>query len=604
MKPHPGPRLRAGLALLLALSPACSPRPARPVEPPYAVVQRVAEVAGRAAERVKLGTEVRNGVALPATETFEVTLDRPAQDLLFSIAARSTDPARFAIRAHAGGRWVDVYEAEIAPGEPAWQDRRLEPAALRGSGARRFRFESRAGPEGIAYWGSLAFLGDSRRLRDAPNVILLSLDTLSAAYLSSFGGVPGVSPNLDAFLDEGFSFRRAFAQYGNTLVSHASLFTGLYPRTHSVYPDSPFTGFASLVEELAAAGYVTAAFTEGAFVASAWGFGRGFDLYDDGAVGLARQMAGGAARTFDRAGRWLERHARDTRFFLFVHTYEVHLPYRAESDAEWQIVERITPGDQRRLPEAQQARRSLSHNAGGRALSPRDLAHLRALHIAEIHRLDAAVARFLTHLSGLGRDADTLVVLASDHGEQFGEHGRVGHGSSLHNRVLHVPLGFRWPGRIAPGASDTPVQLVDVLPTVLELTGVARADGLDGRSLVPLLQGEPAAERPAFSEMRSAPGECRRLELEPGCRVDRHAVQDRRFKLIHSARPEYHVLYDLVSDPLETRNVAAEYPEELARLRELLERYLERPAGPVARGEAAVPDEPTRLQLEALGYAR
>jgi arylsulfatase A-like enzyme len=564
------------------------------------VIERLVEAAGRTAQPLKLGTHSREALAFPAGEAFEVSLRAPARGLVFSFAA-SAPAVGFEIEARAGGRWQPVFGAAVEGGEPAWRDQRLDGDALP-AGARRFRFRTLGPADATAWWGGVAFLGDAGRLRDAPNVILLSLDTLSAAYLSAFGEVPGVSPHIDAFLAEGFSFRRALAQYGNTLVSHASLFSGLYPRHHSLYPHNAFAGFDSLVGDLAAAGYLTAAFTEGAYVAAAWGFGRGFDAYDDGVRGLSRQVRGGAERTFERATRWLERHAAGSRFFLFVHTYEVHAPYRVEEPAGWALVERLTPGDARRLPDRFQTDGILAHNGGGPELSTRDLAHLRALHVAEIQRLDALVGRFLARLAELGRDADTLVVLTSDHGDQFGEHGRVGHGNSLHNRVLHVPLGLRWPGRIPAGSSDAPVQVVDVLPTVLDLVDLPAPARLDGRSLVPLLRGEPDAERPAYSEMLSAPGECRRLALPQDCRIDRYAVQTRRFKLISSGLPRGEAFYDLDRDPLETRDVAAEHPEELARHRAWLAQYLSTPAGGRGGAEVARPDAQTREQLEALGY--
>lgn len=604
MKPHLGTRLRAGLALLALSSVSCG-SPAPPGPPPYAVIHRVDEARGRHAEPLKLRTESRNALGLPAGDAFDVSLPAPARGIVFSTAARTPRAVRFTIRARAGGEWREIFSVTRSPGPPAWLDHRVG-AELIPPGATRFRFETAAvdqtAGEAMPYWGSIRFLGGRPALRDAPNVVLVSLDTLSAAHLSSFDNVPGVSPHIDAFLDESFSFRRAYAQYGNTLVSHASLFSGLFPRHHSLYPHSPFSTFTSLVETLAAAGYETAAVTEGAYVASNWGFGRGFDAYDDGSLGLETQMAGHAQQTFDQAAAWLAERAEQNRFFLFVHTYEVHIPYVAESEAEEAVVRRITSGELRRFPAALQAQRTLGHNNGRNPLSPEDLAYLQALQSAEILRLDGIVGRFLERIEELGLDDDTLVVLTADHGDQFGEGGKVGHGNSLHNYVLHVPLGFRWPGRIRPGHSDDPVQLVDVLPTVLELAGIPAPGALDGRSLAPLLRGEALPVRPAFSEMLSALGECQRLGLTDNCRLDRYAVQTQRFKLISSSVPRSDRLYDLAEDPLETRDVSTEHPDELARLRALLARYLSTPAGASASSGSAPLDAQTLRQLEALGY--
>jgi choline-sulfatase len=594
---------RCGL-VLLAPTLACSASPAPP-GPPLAVVERVSEAAGRHAEPLKLGTEERPALAPPVGTAFEVTVQAPVRAVVFSTAGGGAAPVRFALQARAAGAWRAVFTESAGPGEPAWRDHRVDAAELP-AGARSFRFET-SGPAGdpgaSAAWGGIAFLGEVPALQDAPNVILISLDTLAAPYLSAYGDVPDVSPRIDAFLARGFAFARAHAQYGNTLVSHASLFTGLYPRHHGVYPDHPFVAFHSLVESLAGAGYRTRAFTEGAYVSSAWGFGRGFDAYDDGIRGLQQQTRGGAARTFARAGRWLEANA-DSRFFLFVHTYEVHAPYLLKSREDEEVAARITPGDSRVLSERFQIEASFANNSGRKPLSPRDLARLRALHIAEIHRLDGVVGDFLAGLERLGLDATTLVVLTSDHGDQFGEQGFVGHGNSLSNRVLHVPLGFAWPGHVEPGASANPVQLVDVLPTVLDLAGLPVPADLDGRSLAPLLRGQTLPERPAFSELRTAPGVCERLGLPDDCRLDRYAVQTGRFKLVRSQLPRFEKLYDLAADPLETRDVAAEHPDALQEHRALLDAYLASPARePDASGAGAL-DAETLRQLEALGYLR
>jgi arylsulfatase A-like enzyme len=165
------------------------------------------------------------------------------------------------------------------------------------------------------------------------------------------------------------------------------------------------------------------------------------------------------------------------------------------------------------------------------------------------------------------------VVLTSDHGELFGEGGRLGHGVSLHNKVLHVPLAFRWPGVVVRGGISQKVGLVDVMPTLLEMVGESVPRGLDGRSLEPLLLGKgPIPERPAFSELIFDPAACPGKRRE--CRVDRFSVQTERFKLVTSQRPEYERLYDLKADPAEEVDVSADHPAQMRRHREYLEAYL------------------------------
>jgi len=137
----------------------------------------------------------------------------------------------------------------------------------------------------------------------------------------------------------------------------------------------------------------------------------------------------------------------------------------------------------------------LGHNRGRNPLGPGELRRLRALYAAEVEYLDRVVDSFFKHLSTLGIADKTLVILLSDHGEEFGEHGKLGHGETLHNQALHVPLAFYWPGVIKPGRDQTPVQLVDVMPTVLDLLSVTPPAKLDGGSLGPTLR---AVARPAM----------------------------------------------------------------------------------------------------------
>jgi arylsulfatase A-like enzyme len=561
---------------------------------------------------LRLGTRTRESVEVMPVSQLAVSAPETASTLLFSVGARAPGPAsgqiHFSIQAQLTGGWRTIFSDAVVPDEGKWHDHEIDLVAV-APGARSFRFETRSEPaleatENVqAWWGSVTWLSrEAPGATPAPNVILISLDTLGAAQLSSFENAPGVSPRIDAFLDEGFSFRRAYAQYGNTLVSHASLFTGLYPVHHGFYPGGPLVAIDSLVANLARAGWLTAAFTEGAFVSASYGFGHGFDWYDDGALGLSRQIAGGASQTFTRAGDWLEGIGRDTRFFLFLHTYEVHAPYLPRDDEARAVVKRLVPNDGRVFSSETQARLALAHNSGHERMGETGFRKLHALHSAEIHWLDRILGDFLARLDALGLADDTLVVLTSDHGDQFGEADKVGHGETLHNRVHHVPLGFRWPGQIEPGRSDTPVQLIDVLPTVFDLVGRDVPAERDGRSLVPIMAGKVIEARPAFGEQITARGECLRLKLPRECRLDRYSVQTGRFKYVTSKVPAYERLYDLDVDPLETRDVLSEHPEESERHRELLRRYLA--DAPAARTPGAIvaPDEATRERLEALGY--
>lgn len=544
--------------------------------------------------------------------SFEIASAQPVERIRFSIgvlgADRARGPARFSIRAQRDDSWETIFEEALKPGPPGWHERSLAlPEDMRS--AARFRFESSLegadrGRRLQAYIGSPVLL--ARRADPRPNVVFLLLDSLSASYLGPNGQQEGISPGIDAFLGDSFSFQRAYAQYGATLTSTLSLLTGLYPIHHGIYAGAEsFTAqIDSLVEELASSGYLTAAITEGGSLASGWGTSVGFDWYDNGPLQLSVH-AGFAARTFREASRWLEENGAENRFALLVQTFEVHAPYMPRTSESRAIIERVSPGNARPLPARWQVVAIHNHNAGRAAISEKDLLRMKGHHLATIHELDQRVAAFLEQLAGLGLEENTLVVLLSDHGEQFGEGGKAGHGESLHNRVLHVPLGFRWPGRIEPGQSEVPVQLVDVMPTVLELVGQPAPASVDGRSLASLMLRRPEGELPraAFSELRGPSSECARRDLERHCDLYRYSVQTERFKFVSSQSPPFEALYDLQADPAELRDVAGEHEDELTRHRALLAAHLAGGrADGAAKQEARALDPATRGRLHALGY--
>jgi len=576
----------------------------------HEVIARLAAAEGAstdppaATEPVKLAQSTRHAVPLLANtqRSFEVSTERSARRIVFSIGARGGDPgsaAVFSIERRSGDAWQPVFRQAV-DSNGVWSDHRVDLPA----GSRHFRFVTEprepATHAGKAFWGSVSFTAPEPATpadphEPPPNVILVSLDTLGAAYLGSFGHVSDASPAIDAFLADGFSFRRAFAQYPATLGSHATLFTGLYPLHHGFYGMTS-RRLPSLVETFAGRGYRTAAFTENAFVGSDFGFSTGFDRYEDG-VGEGAALHGQSERTFRDAEQWLADAGRDTRFFLFVHTYEVHSPYTPRDADAQALADRLTPGDTRSIGAAAMLR----HNRGEQLLDEAAIDRLEALHAGEIQYLDRIVGGFFERLRELGLDDDTIVVLTADHGDLFGEQGRLEHGGTLHNRVLHVPLAFRWPGRIEAGVSNDPVQLADVLPTLLELAELGLPDRLDGRSLAGALRGDGTAPpaRPAFSETDADDEDCK---IRGGCELSRVAVQTGRFKLVVSLTDAGEALYDLEADPLETRDVSSQHPEELQRHRAMIAGYLESatPASPAKPGPAL--DDETRRRLRALGY--
>lgn len=573
------------------------------------------------AQKVKLAASTRSAVRVAANSRFETEAPPGTTKVALSIgesdaATAASGKSTFAVQQRVGGEWRTILASELDDPTAGWRDYEIAITGEPGAQPVELAFETRTpGSTGAAarelFWGSvnaigLRATGPFSRSVPRPNVILISLDTLGAGHLSSFGNEPGVSPFLDDLFARGFSWRRAYAHYPSTLISHASLFTGLLPVSHGVSLFDPLLRIETLADVFAKAGYSTVAFTENAFVSSDFGFDRGFDEYDNGETMVIQGGEGFAERTFARATHWLAENGARTPFFMFIHTYEVHAPYRPRDEQARRVTDRIDPGYDGRYRDSYPGNLDeLAHNSGDRLLTEREMKHLAALYAGEINYLDRVVARFFAALEGMPLGDQTLVVLTSDHGEAFGEHGRVGHGETLFNQVLHVPLAFYWPGKIPPGSADTPVQLADVMPTILDLVGLSTTRKFDGVSLKMAMESgaEVPPNRPIFAELATAWGECRRMQLPDGCPTRRLAVQTDRFKLMTSELPPSQALYDLQADPGEMHDVAAQYPVELARYREYLRTYEARQALPPASDDA--PPEvgaETREKLRQLGY--
>jgi len=573
--------------------------------------------------RVRLDDASRPAVGVPLEMEFDAKFNSSGQQLRFSVGTQfdpqegARKPVRFVVEIRNSQGWLPIFE-EVVPGATSqWFDREVDlPAA---AGPLHLRFKTRrvaavdpknratdASTDGSAYWGAVSVV--DAEADERPNIILISLDTLGAAYLERYGGEPGTSPEIDRFLANSFEFSRGFSQYGATLPAHSSLFTALYPVHHGRYT-MPLPAMESLVRHFARAGWFTLAYTENANVSSVFGFDDGFDHWDDGHAHGFDAFKNHGNLTTNRTIDWLDREGRSMRFFLFLHTYEVHSPYIPAAGEPLQLANRITPNDKRvfdRDPR-KMASALLNHTNGSRPLSKRDIARFRALHIGEIRSADQLLAKVLSKLEQLELDRDTLVIVTSDHGDQFGEQGHVGHGNSIHNKLLHVPLAFRWPGRIEKGSYDAPVELVDLIPTVLELTGQRIPEGLNGRSLVGIIAGTEISDgtEAAFSEQQYDSVECARWKGPGPCRIGRYSVQTRRFKYVSSEIPRFERFYDLSADPNEARDVSSQYPAEVARHRALLASNLEKPRVPPT-DEAPMLDEEiddaTQHRLRALGY--
>ena len=423
------------------------------------------------------------------------------------------------------------------------------------------------------------------------NLVWISLDTLRADRLGCYGYERPTSPAVDAFAAGGVLFEDAAAPSPWTKPSHASLFTGLYPSRNGVvsfrHPLSERVD--TMAEWLAARGFATAAVVSNSAL-TLHGLDRGFAHFEFTERGRGPEPSD----VTPRALRWLAERDPDAPFFLLVHYNDLHARYRSLPEYEERFVEPYDGEARGRAAEF------FRHATGARPLDEEDARHLSNLYDAALRQLDDQLAPLFDHLRASGLLEDTLVVLTSDHGEEFLEHGGLQHGLTQYQESVHVPLVLRGPGLPAARRVSAVASLVDVMPTCLALLGVPAPHGLDGVSLRPLWSGEPAhdPERLLFFEADCAVPERANDVLERG---SSRAVRDQRFKLHLDEETDAVELYDLAEDPAETRDVRALHAERAAALLLRLRAYLA--GAPPELPEAGLSEEDLR-RLEAMGYVR
>ncbi|MFN7973838.1 MAG: sulfatase [Acidobacteriota bacterium] len=405
-----------------------------------------------------------------------------------------------------------------------------------------------------------------------PNVLMIVMDTTRADRLSVNGYALDTTPNLRALASNGVTFTSAWSPAGWTAPAHATLFTGLRPEHHGLElairgyltPDVP-----TLAEILSQSGYETACFSNNDYVCPESGLTRGFGRFDP-LYDMKPQPPTSTGHSL--AADWaLEVHRRGVPFFAFINDMDPHEPYHPAREFALPFLPGDTTQDELNAGLAFDFKRSLGVVLGRVRLGPREIRILSSLYDGEVASLDHEIGALLARLNEASLLDDTVVVVVADHGENLGEHGLFDHKFSLHRTVCHIPLVIRFPGGFSGGrvVSDV-VRLEDVLPTVLELTGVAAPPGLDGATLSGIVSGR--ISRAVWGAARGFLPQA--LEIYPDAdpaifNRSYRAVFDGTHHLIASSDGALE-LYDLATDPGETRNIAVEEPEECARLQGLL----------------------------------
>ena len=395
------------------------------------------------------------------------------------------------------------------------------------------------------------------------NVVVITIDTLRADHVGCYGYRQIRTPNIDALAADGARFERAYTAVPVTLPSHTVMFTGTYPMLSGMHDfaanklnSSPPTLASGLREN----GYATAAVVGSAVLDSRFGLNRGFDFYYDHFDFNRLQESN--LEEMERPGNlvtdvtldWLSKNY-SKKFFLWMHLYDPHYPYRPPAPYAAEYKDRPYDG--------------------------------------EIAFADAQVGRLIRFLKSKGLYSNTLIVLSGDHGESLGEHGEKTHGFFIYNATLHVPFIIHSPGAASSRVVPDLVSLADLMPTVLQTLKVNIPPQVQGRSLVPLMKTKEQEEARSLYAETFLP----RLHFNWS---ELRSAESTNYHFIDAPKPE---LYDLTKDPGETQNLFAEKKavgEEMrARLATLIRQYS---AGQELAEKTGL-DPALMERLKSLGYA-
>jgi arylsulfatase A-like enzyme/Tfp pilus assembly protein PilF len=415
----------------------------------------------------------------------------------------------------------------------------------------------------------LAALSAGCRGRSRPDVLVITLDTTRADHLGSYGYSEPTTPVLDGLARDAAVFTQVYTTNPITLPAHSSLFTGTYPMFHGTRDNGTYVlrdDITTLAEVLSAQGYDTAAFVGSFVLDSRYGLNQGFGLYDDdvGADWSKDEMEARTSRAFGfaerkanlvtaAANRWLSQ-PRKRPYLAWLHYFDPHQP--------------VNP------PEPYRSRFTDGYDA-------------------EIAFADEQIGQVFAALKQRGTYDNTLIVVLADHGEALLQHSEISHSLLIYDSTMHVPLIVKLPGQEARGRRIEAVSsVVDVMPTVLAVLGIAVPGDVQGKSLLPLMKGGPAdARRPVYMESLLPRLACGWGELR--------AIRVGGEKLIWGPKPR---LYRVADDPGEVYDLAAREPETATRLEKDLRGALRAWSRPPSAASVAAPHAETLQRLAALGY--
>jgi arylsulfatase A-like enzyme len=424
-------------------------------------------------------------------------------------------------------------------------------------------------------------------------VILIVIDTLRTDALGCYGAERSATPRLDAWSGECVRFETAYSQAPWTLPSFASLLTSTFPAEHGALGKREKKNFFPIREELVTAaevyseaGYRTGAIVNNIFLRGDFGFERGFDNYDFFPATVVKTR--GADEVTGLGLRWLKEHARSgDPYFLMLHYFDPHFTYRPPREFLQEYGGSYTD-----------AIKKIAHpddvRSGKVNLNPWDKDSLRSLYEGEVAFADSEVGRLLDWLDAEGLMDEAVVIVTSDHGEEFWDHGGFEHGHTQYEELIRVPLLIRFPearhqGRVV----KEPVRLMDLMPTLFDSADIEPPPTFKGASFLSAIEGKDSASTDPF--------------LFEGCLygTERKALRVDRLKLIRDVETGERMLFDLLADPGERTDIATERTKESEVLTETLERVLKGLKAGSGQADQAVDLPPELMEaLEGLGYAK
>lgn len=534
--------------------------------------------------RVRLGHEIRSAiymhapaeltfsnVVLPASARLHVGLGHVANESRAGEADDETAVTKFEVIIEHEGECTVVLEHTLQ-GAAGWAD---GSAALDSWAGKTVSLTLKAGSSAadtVAFWGNPVLYEPQE---DAPVTVLYLIDTVCAEHLELYGAARATMPRLTALSQRGVVFRNAISNSSRTIESIPDMMLSMPTERHGVHHNSTSapTGLVTLAEAMRAAGFATISMCTNVNAGPRQGMDRGFDTFID--------KIGYFWTDYDRtvpleeAQAWLDAH-RGRPMFLYVHTAEPHAPYTPPEGFRGHF----DPDYDGRI-DGTYSRETGFRNITDPVAQRRDLEHVMALYDEEILYSDHRFGLFLDALDERGLLDRAHVFVVSDHGEEFLQHGMWEHGLNLHNEQTRVPFVAVGPGIPAGLHLEPYVQLMDVMPTILELYDLAQPYELFGHSLLPLLRdpsGGDAAARRADVVGRDLFLSNHNYRISHKL-IEFGVISDQRWKLLYGWRPwrvagsnegTRFTLFDVSADLHERRNLVFEQPEIARRLVEKL----------------------------------